>query len=38
MGGFADILHRYPELAIFPAVGLGCWFGPREIYGIGISR
>ena len=34
---FAETLHKYPELAIFLAVGLGYWFGALKIRGIGLG-
>ncbi len=37
MAWFADVLQRYPELAIFLVVGLGYWLGARKIYGIGLG-
>jgi putative transport protein len=37
MAWLLDILHRYPELAIFLVVGLGYWFGAFKVKGVGLG-
>jgi len=33
MTWFWNALSRYPELAVFPVVGLGGWLGALKVYG-----
>ena len=37
MTWLANALSRYPELAVFLVVGLGCWLGALKVYGIGLG-
>jgi len=34
---FSDLLQRYPELAVFLAIGLGYWVGGFQIRGVGFG-
>ena len=37
MQWLAQALHKYPELAVFLAVGLGYWIGAAKYKGFGLG-